>query len=80
MSEGSTHNLVPSGNAVAPGIIQTWFIDQSPEQFEREKTTTPLRRFGTADEVADVIWFLVSSQSSFVTGSDMLVDGGFTAI
>ena len=64
-------------NAVAPGIIDSWFIRQSPEQFEGEKKQTPLRRFGTGDEVANVIYFLVSEQSAFVTGDVINVSGGW---
>jgi NAD(P)-dependent dehydrogenase (short-subunit alcohol dehydrogenase family) len=64
-------------NAVAPGIIETWFIRQSPEQFEAEKANTPLRRFGSPDEVANAIYWLVSEQSSFVTGEVINVSGGW---
>jgi NAD(P)-dependent dehydrogenase (short-subunit alcohol dehydrogenase family) len=73
--EGGPHGV--RCNAVAPGIIESWFIDQSPEQFEREKKTTPLRRFGTPDEVANVIYFLVSEQSAFITGDVINVSGGW---
>ncbi|MBW2388960.1 MAG: SDR family oxidoreductase, partial [Deltaproteobacteria bacterium] len=73
--EGGPHGV--RCNAVAPGIIDTWFIAQSPEQFEREKQQTPLRRFGTPDEVANVIYFLVSEQSSFITGDVLNVSGGW---
>ena len=64
-------------NAVAPGIIDTWFVRQSPEQFEKEKQATPVRRFGTPDEVANVVFFLVSEQSAFVTGETINVSGGW---
>ncbi len=64
-------------NAVAPGIIDTWFIQQSPAQFEKEKEQTPVRRFGTPDEVANVVFFLVSEQSAFVTGETINVSGGW---
>ncbi len=73
--EGGPHGV--RCNAVAPGIIESWFIDQNPEQFEREKKATPLRRFGTREEVADVIYFLVSEQSAFVTGEVINVSGGW---
>lgn len=73
--EGGPHGV--RCNAVAPGIIDSWFIRQSPEQFEREKSQTPLRRFGTGDEVANVIYFLVSEQSAFVTGDVINVSGGW---
>jgi 3-oxoacyl-[acyl-carrier protein] reductase len=39
---------------------------------------TPIRRFGRADEAAAVACFLASSAASFVSGCDVLVDGGFT--
>lgn len=73
--EGGPHGV--RCNAVAPGIIDTWFVRQSPEQFERERQATPLRRFGTPEEVADVVWFLVSEQSAFVTGETINVSGGW---
>jgi NAD(P)-dependent dehydrogenase (short-subunit alcohol dehydrogenase family) len=64
-------------NSVAPGIIDTTFVKQSPEQFESQRAETPLRRFGSVDEVADVVWFLVSDQSAFVTGETINVSGGW---
>jgi NAD(P)-dependent dehydrogenase (short-subunit alcohol dehydrogenase family) len=70
----------PSGvrcNAVAPGIIDSVFIKQREKQFEPEKKATPLRRFGTTEEVANVVYFLVSEQSSFVTGEVINVSGGW---
>jgi len=73
--EGGPHGV--RCNAVAPGIIETWFIRQSPEQFEKEKQQTPLRRFGAPEEVADVVFFLVSEQSAFVTGETINVSGGW---
>lgn len=73
--EGGPHGV--RCNAVAPGIIQSWFIDQNPEQFEREKKATPLRRFGTREEVANAIYFLVSEQSAFITGEVLNVSGGW---
>jgi len=64
-------------NAVAPGIIESVFIAQRREQFEGEKKQTPLRRFGTVDEVANVVFFLVSEQSGYVTGEVINVSGGW---
>jgi NAD(P)-dependent dehydrogenase (short-subunit alcohol dehydrogenase family) len=40
------------------------------------KDRNPMKRFGTAEEVANVVAFLLSSQSSYITGSEILVDGG----
>ena len=42
-------------------------------------TQTPLGRLGTAQEVANTILFLASDESSFMTGSSLVVDGGLTA-
>lgn len=67
-------------NAVAPGVIDTPMLgqaDKSREQLMREISGhTPLNRMGTADEVAQVILFLLSPASSFTTGSVYTVDGG----
>lgn len=73
--EGGPHGV--RCNAVAPGIIQSTFIAQRADQFEPEKQATPLRRFGTPAEVAEVIHFLVSDASSFVTGEVVNVSGGW---
>ena len=73
--EGGPHGV--RCNSVAPGLIETWFIRKSPEQFEKEKAETPVRRFGTPDEVANVVFFLVSEQSAFVTGETINVSGGW---
>lgn len=66
-------------NSVSPGIIRT---PMSEPMFALDGAldpaweATPLGRAGTADEVADVILFLASDQSRYVTGQDLIVDGG----
>lgn len=67
-------------NAVAPGPIespgaakQLW---STPEAVERITNMVPLRRWGTPEEVADAVTFLVSPQSGFITGEVLTVDGG----
>lgn len=45
---------------------------------KRVAATTPMRRLGTADEVADAILFLAGARSSYVTGIVLMVDGGYT--
>ncbi|TML06800.1 MAG: SDR family oxidoreductase [Actinobacteria bacterium] len=47
-------------NCVAPGLVWTRFMEKYEEQFRPEIECTPLRRFGTPDDVADVIAFLVA--------------------
>jgi NAD(P)-dependent dehydrogenase (short-subunit alcohol dehydrogenase family) len=67
-------------NSVHPGIIATQMIDIIPkEQRARFASHLPLRREGTADDVARVVLFLASDDSSYVTGAEFVVDGGLTA-
>ncbi|CRK60886.1 3-oxoacyl-[acyl-carrier protein] reductase [Alloactinosynnema sp. L-07] len=64
-------------NAVAPGVIRTDLIaGQSDEVLAKVVADTSLGRLGEAGEVAKVIRFLVSDESSFVTGQVLGVDGG----
>jgi NAD(P)-dependent dehydrogenase (short-subunit alcohol dehydrogenase family) len=67
-------------NAIAPGYIDTPLTRQhAPEVRDRIMKTTPLGRFGLARELIGPIVFLASEASSFVTGSSIIVDGGWTA-
>ncbi|MGG4605222.1 SDR family NAD(P)-dependent oxidoreductase [Paenalcaligenes sp. Me131] len=64
-------------NCVAPGIIETAMTrDLLQEKGQALLASTPLKRFGTAQEVADVILFLCSDLASFVTGETIHVNGG----
>ena len=69
-------------NSVHPGPIDTEMGHTAvpPDQLEeRLYQRIPMGRFGTAEEVANVILFLASDESSFVTGSEVVVDGGATS-
>ncbi|MGK7389887.1 MAG: 3-oxoacyl-[acyl-carrier-protein] reductase [Candidatus Cyclobacteriaceae bacterium M2_1C_046] len=61
-------------NAVAPGFIKTEMTEGIDEK--QFKTTIPLRRFGTAEEVANLVGFLASSESSYISGEVISINGG----
>jgi NAD(P)-dependent dehydrogenase (short-subunit alcohol dehydrogenase family) len=67
-------------NAVLPGGILTPAWDDTTEEHRAAfASQTPIRRLGTAEEVAAVVCFLASDDASFVTGANVVVDGGYTA-
>lgn len=69
--------LAPSGirvNAVFPGPIATPMLDAATQ--ERLAATSMSGRLGQPSEVADAVAFLVSDKASFITGSELIVDGG----
>lgn len=74
--------LGPAGirvNAVAPGVVDTdlWAANkQIPGVAETIERQTPLRRWATPEDVADVIVFLASDAARFVTGETISADGG----
>lgn len=82
--------LAPRGirvNTLSPGIVRTNFAEKTnleADDFEgfmkMVESQTPLGRAGTADEIARAARFLVSSDSSYMTGADLLVDGGWASV
>jgi NAD(P)-dependent dehydrogenase (short-subunit alcohol dehydrogenase family) len=60
-------------NAIAPGEIKTPILSPGTEEIA---TRLPLRRLGTPEEVASIIYFLCSPQSSYVTGTEIHINGG----
>lgn len=70
-------------NTVNPGITETNIYNNSsitPEQLELEKAHYPLKRFGKPEEIANAIVFLLSDASKWMTGSQLLIDGGCSLV
>lgn len=66
-------------NSVSPGYIETDQVsDWNEETFKRINDGTILGRIGNVDEVAPLVLFLASDEASYITGSDYLVDGGYS--
>jgi NAD(P)-dependent dehydrogenase (short-subunit alcohol dehydrogenase family) len=68
-------------NAISPGVIETQFarpILDDPAAMARRIAMTPLRRVGQPDEIAGVALLLASSAGAFMTGQNVVVDGGTT--
>ncbi|MGG7566770.1 SDR family NAD(P)-dependent oxidoreductase [Rhodovulum sp. DZ06] len=65
-------------NSVCPGLIETELNRGSPH-LKPMIEMTPMGRSGGAEEVAQLVLFLASDASSFITGEDFVIDGGFTA-
>jgi NAD(P)-dependent dehydrogenase (short-subunit alcohol dehydrogenase family) len=67
-------------NALAPGYIRTDMSPVDDPQFRRHWIEdAPMQRYGTVEELAPAVVFLASDASSFVTGSVLVADGGYTA-
>lgn len=67
-------------NTISPGMVHTPLQEQfdiSPEQFQEDEKRYPLG-YGEPEDVANVVAFLLSDASKWMTGSDLLLDGGFS--
>lgn len=74
-------------NAVSPGPITTPILDRMGMSAEQTKQTkewiqsqVPLKRFGTVEEIAAAVLFLSSSESSYILGTEIIVDGGMVTL
>lgn len=68
-------------NCISPGMIETDLLKDgsiSDEDFERDRQKYPLKRYGKPEEVAYAAIYLLSDAATWVTGSILLIDGGYT--
>jgi NAD(P)-dependent dehydrogenase (short-subunit alcohol dehydrogenase family) len=74
------HNILV--NAVSPGFTMTDLTRKSlsDEQMKELSQAVPLGRFAEVDEIAGMISFLGSDQNTYMTGQNIVVDGGFTIV
>ena len=68
-------------NAVCPGYVNTSLLDQLDEEMINHLISLhPINRLAEPEEIAKVTTFLASDDASFITGANLLVDGGYTAV
>jgi len=85
MAEAMSAELAPLGirvNTIAPGAIDTPMassISQDSKILESTLARVPLKRIGKPEEISNAVLFLASDESSYMTGSVVVVDGGWTA-
>jgi NAD(P)-dependent dehydrogenase (short-subunit alcohol dehydrogenase family) len=79
--EYGPHNV--RANCIAPGLVKTDFaraLWSDPENLRRTESATPLQRIGEPHEIAGAAVFLASDASSFMTGQEIVIDGGATIV
>lgn len=82
MSKNAAMTYVSDGirvNSVHPGIIDTGMIDAMDADAAVVVAATPMKRKGTPLEVANGVLFLASDEASFITGTELVIDGGYLA-
>lgn len=80
--EGGPHGI--RAVCVSPGFIVTpataWLVENGPEPFQRNIARIPLRRVGLPDDIVNAALFLASDEASWITGINLVVDGGGTVL
>jgi NAD(P)-dependent dehydrogenase (short-subunit alcohol dehydrogenase family) len=71
-------------NSISPGMTETPLVqklrEQSPKTFEQRRKLIPLRRSGHVQDIANLVVFLASEKSDYISGQDIIIDGGLLAI
>tara|TARA_B110000444_G_scaffold260579_1_gene308120 strand:+ start:942 stop:1649 length:708 start_codon:yes stop_codon:yes gene_type:complete len=76
--EWAAHNILI--NSISPGFVQTELTKKSltTEQQDVIKKQIPIKRFAQPDEIAETVSFLCSNKNTYLTGQNIIIDGGFT--
>lgn len=69
-------------NAISPGFIETdlTYKNNTPEQIQSLLSRVPMGRMAKAEEIANVVSFLISTKNTYMTGQNLIVDGGFSCV
>jgi NAD(P)-dependent dehydrogenase (short-subunit alcohol dehydrogenase family) len=66
-------------NAVSPGLIATDILSNvPPDELQQMSADVPMKRLGGAEEVAAAVVWLCSDRASYITGQNIVIDGGYT--
>ncbi|OXM82649.1 SDR family NAD(P)-dependent oxidoreductase [Paenibacillus rigui] len=79
LTRALAHDLAPQGvtiNNIQPGMIDTDMNPETAEHASLMQSMIPLKRYGTASEVASLVAYIASPESSYITGASLNVDGG----
>lgn len=80
MTKCAASELAPLGirvNSVHPGLVDTPMLGgNSPEQLAALRAMVPMRRLARATEIADLVLFLCTDAASYITGAEIMIDGG----
>jgi len=77
-AKGVRANMVSPGNVYFKGGVWNVVEEQSPELFKTMLSRNPMGRMGTPEEVANAVVFLASPRASFITGTNLIIDGALT--
>jgi NAD(P)-dependent dehydrogenase (short-subunit alcohol dehydrogenase family) len=81
LTRSAAMELGPRGirvNCICPGVVDTEMVRNYPALVESLQTIIPLEHMAQPEQLADVMFFLLGPQASYITGADLAVDGGVT--
>jgi 3alpha(or 20beta)-hydroxysteroid dehydrogenase len=82
MTKTAALEFAPHGirvNSIHPGVIMTPMLAGLPQgALEERAAGIPLKRLGTVEDIANLVLFLLSDEASYITGAEILIDGGMT--